>query len=747
MIPDGELLGRYEMARDEEAFAEVVRRHLGAVYGTALRMTSGDAHLAEEVSVGVFADLAKKAELLRTRAVLSGWLHTSVRFAVAKAVRGEHRRRRREALAHVMSSSEASVEPAWEQLRPVLDEAIGELSEPDRDAVALRYFEQHSFGQMAERLAISENAARMRTERALDRLRERLARRRITSTAAALGLVLGTQLATAAPVGMARRVAGRAMGSADGAEGAVDAGRVGIGGWGELGWLSLAAAVFVGGWLVSDAGAGLSGTRNANRHPAVGESEQGRRTVGALEPASDREIRSGRTTEKGPSRSDATRNSRTRVEAPKPTTIVGEVRYRESGEKVPRFTVLPGRLEAGTNGVPAGNWEGAELGALPFFDGSFRWEVKPNENGRYSETTGTVLKVDVKGCAPEVVGPVRMVGGESRVTVWMRRGNEQQITVLLPDGNPAVDAEIGVATPENQLVLQRGEFRKNRGVPVLLEPFIRTANEEGRFTLIPEETTEHLVVAHPGGYAVVTADQARRDRVIRLGLGNLEGQWMSAGKPVSRRTVRARLDTDARGGGLWVNEAFFSAPTDAEGRFSLKDLPPGRWHVFGLSSGAEPIVVRPWTAWTDAMVRAGETTEVALGGAEVRFQMRLPEGLASFSPSNVWAILGSRTVFESSAEYERWVALQRRGNLVAKPAGAAISFVGLADSDGIWITEGGNPGNQELRVQIHDPRTHAVLAEAVRSVVLSEMQTRGVVDLGVIELRAVEKPPVEIPAE
>ena len=222
---------------------------------------------------------------------------------------------------------------------------------------------------------------------------------------------------------------------------------------------------------------------------------------------------------------------------------------------------------------------------------------------------------------------------------------------------------------------------------------------------------------------------------------------MTAGKPVSGRPVRARIDTDTWGAGLTVDVESYSVTTDAEGRFSLTNLPPGRWDVFGMCPSATKAILE-WTAWTDALVRPEETTEVALGGAELRFRVKPPEGLESFSPSNVWAILGPRMALENASDYARWMASQKGDPFAGSPRGVAISFVNWADRrDGIWFTEGGTPGNQELTVQIHDPRTHEVLAKSVRSVVLSEMQTRGVVDLGVIELRAVEKPPAEPRAE
>src|SRR5262249_27235294 len=102
MTPDCELLRRYAKTGSEEAFAELVQRHLDLVYSAALRQVNSDAHLAQDVAQTVFADLARKAGLLSRRAVLTGWLYTSTHFAAAKVVRAERRRHAREQEAHNM---------------------------------------------------------------------------------------------------------------------------------------------------------------------------------------------------------------------------------------------------------------------------------------------------------------------------------------------------------------------------------------------------------------------------------------------------------------------------------------------------------------------------------------------------------------------------------------------------------------------------------------------------------------------
>lgn len=212
MYDDAELLRRYAARRDEAAFATLVERHVGLVYGAAVRQLGGAMHRAEDVTQSVFIDLAQKAPMLAGRSDLSGWLYTSTHYAAAKLKRSEQRRQAREQEAQLMQQIDSgSDEAAWEQVRPVLDDALLTLPERDREALLLRFFHGRRLAEMGRLLAVSEDAARMRVDRALERLRTALSRRGVTSTAAALGLTLSTHASTAAPTGLAASLASAAV--------------------------------------------------------------------------------------------------------------------------------------------------------------------------------------------------------------------------------------------------------------------------------------------------------------------------------------------------------------------------------------------------------------------------------------------------------------------------------------------------------------------------------------------------------
>jgi RNA polymerase sigma factor (sigma-70 family) len=207
MTEDAKLLRQYFEDGSQEAFTELVSRHVNLVYFTALRIVGGNAHLADDVTQRVFNDLARKASSLKDRAVLAGWLYTGARYAASQAVRAERRRRTHEQEGQEMNELNSTPDGGWERLGPIIDDTMGELNERDREVVLLRYFQNRPLAEIGTKYSISPDAARMRIDRALEKLRGLLARRGIASTSAALAAAFVSQSAMAAPSGLVAKVA------------------------------------------------------------------------------------------------------------------------------------------------------------------------------------------------------------------------------------------------------------------------------------------------------------------------------------------------------------------------------------------------------------------------------------------------------------------------------------------------------------------------------------------------------------
>jgi RNA polymerase sigma factor (sigma-70 family) len=206
---DIELLHKFVGEHSEAAFATLVRRHIDLVYSAALRQTRNP-HAAEEVTQAVFLVLARKAGSLLRLGALTGWLYQAARLTAANYLRTESRRARREQEAYMQSlSNEPAPDPdeAWMQTAPLLETAMGKLSSVDRDAVLLRYFQNKSLREVGLALRTNEDAARMRVNRALERLRRLLTARDVSLSAVALAGVLSTKSILAAPGTLAASVA------------------------------------------------------------------------------------------------------------------------------------------------------------------------------------------------------------------------------------------------------------------------------------------------------------------------------------------------------------------------------------------------------------------------------------------------------------------------------------------------------------------------------------------------------------
>ena len=208
---DMDLLREYEQHGSEEAFSELVQRHVHLVYSVALRHVRSPAH-AEEITQAVFVILARKAASLHSDTVLEGWLYGTTRLASLNSLRAEQRRQIREQEAYMQSTLDQSAgDAAWNQFAPLLDEAMSRLSTKDRHALVLRYFKDKSVRDVAVALKVSEVVAQKRVHRAVEKLRLFFTRRGVAISAAALTAAISSHSIQAAPASLAKTATALAM--------------------------------------------------------------------------------------------------------------------------------------------------------------------------------------------------------------------------------------------------------------------------------------------------------------------------------------------------------------------------------------------------------------------------------------------------------------------------------------------------------------------------------------------------------
>jgi uncharacterized protein (TIGR03435 family) len=262
-LDDMALLREYATRNSEAAFETLVSRRVNFVYSAAMRQAR-DPHLAEEITQAVFIILAQKAGKISDKTILTGWLFKTTRFAALAQTRAAIKRKQREQEAQMQSEIQPSAPDfLWEQMSPLLDKALAQLGEKDRQAVLLRFFENKNFAEVGSCLGTGEDTARKRVSRALEKLRKYFSKRGVVSTTAIIAGVVSANSVQAAPSALTTSISAAAM-----TKGAVVSGSTLTlmqGALKLMAWTKMKMAVVVGVGVVLVAGVATVTTKEIHR--------------------------------------------------------------------------------------------------------------------------------------------------------------------------------------------------------------------------------------------------------------------------------------------------------------------------------------------------------------------------------------------------------------------------------------------------------------------------------------------------
>jgi RNA polymerase sigma factor (sigma-70 family) len=195
-VPDRDLLARFVASRDEEAFAEIVRRH-GAMVLAVCRRVTGRLHDAEDAFQAAFLVLARRAAHIGRPELLANWLY-GVAYRTALEARAA-RRRAEERI--VPAAPEPATPPPTDdltELRRVIDEELAKLPDKYRTALVLCDLEGLPRAAAAAQMGIPEGTLSSRLAHARKVLAERLSRRGVSATVTAVASALAREVGASA---------------------------------------------------------------------------------------------------------------------------------------------------------------------------------------------------------------------------------------------------------------------------------------------------------------------------------------------------------------------------------------------------------------------------------------------------------------------------------------------------------------------------------------------------------------------
>lgn len=431
------------------------------------------------------------------------------------------------------------------------------------------------------------------------------------------------------------------------------------------------------------------------------------------------------------------------VTLPPALVVRGNVQ-NESGQPVPKFKIICGwpqkSFQPGTGREiwnPA--WSNFERDWLTFSGGNYRHAFEdPLIFGM--KNPGYLLKFEADGYASFVSRVIAPDEGEVEIDVVLRPATTPVVNVSLPNGTPAVRADVGLVSPGSKLGFIPGGFSRQNlqnGASLL------ATDGKGQFRLPADDAISRVIIAHPEGYADVTPAVLTANPSITLQpWGELDGTYLVGGKPMAGRELTLNLEN---GSYETLSYDFQNrARTDADGHFIFPKLLPGKHKLVALmhqqiSMNSGSFQNAPLQ---DVEIRSGETTRITIGesgytitarfvfppGAHREAGMRFFASIHQHFPKPPAGIMNDREALKAWRETPE---MRKLAQMPTYPFGE--------NADGSWSAENVLAGNYEITVMAASfgnskPGKPGDSWHGRKDISVPETPATGTIDAGDIEL-------------
>jgi hypothetical protein len=421
--------------------------------------------------------------------------------------------------------------------------------------------------------------------------------------------------------------------------------------------------------------------------------------------------------------------------------IIGTAVDADSGLPLDAFKVLMSDLDP--------DWAFPYRFATAGKEGRFNWSF-PSE----SSHPAYQIQIEKEGYLPAVSTNLWKKDGNQTLAFKLQKGSGPAGVVLLPGGEPAVNATVLLCTPLAGVTLD-GPGHVERGLNTTTSR--AQTDKAGGFSLAAAPSPQGLIAIHDQGYAEVSLDGLKAaGGFVLQPWGRVEGRLVLDSQPVPNEliVVHNQVARYSDAGQRFVFLTYrLDAKTDAAGRFSFDKVPPGPCNVYWLSShGPRNFSM---SHETSAMVETGNATEVLLGGTgrPVIGTALMPRATGGVDWQNVSVRLRLKSSSEPGPRPKRADFSSRQAYVEASDKffeahRAQRRFAAFCDSNGSFRLRDIPAGTYQLEINLREANPNSVspnessepetdLASLTREIIVpetSEGHGADPVDLGPLEL-------------